>query len=411
MISVSIRQFRREIWRIRAAGRVICLLVLVCGLSSFATTSASAGTAQVSKAANKSLSPVEVGFSNTDAGTEVQFPAITQGAESAVGYINAELGGIHGHPLKLVDCPVVETPQSNQACGEQFANNSSVHLVVTGISLAGGSLYTALNAVSKPVIESIPVDPGDYTAPPNTWAYMGGGAATYVGMADYARTLKNLKTIAYLYADNAGGESGESSFVSILNKPSVKVTAVPIPVGSSDILPQVTAADVANADLVVVAPSDCGPAQSALHTLNPKGTVLGITTCLSNGPFSSIAPLMQNWVVTPSNLLALSGKGVSPALNTFLANYTKYGHKVAPGVFSENGWGIMITVANLLNSLSSKTISDNSALLAAVKGFKGPVVLGQSKISCPGVAPYPSVCTLGTEPFQIRGTKLLPVKD
>jgi branched-chain amino acid transport system substrate-binding protein len=56
-------------------------------------------------AADPSLEPVVVGYVNQEGGVPA-FPEATAATEAAVEYINAELGGIGGHPLELKHCSV-----------------------------------------------------------------------------------------------------------------------------------------------------------------------------------------------------------------------------------------------------------------------------------------------------------------
>src|SRR5512146_1236513 len=55
--------------------------------------------------ANASLSPVTIGWVNEQGGPPSQtFPQATLAAQATVKFINAELGGVHGHPVQLSTC-------------------------------------------------------------------------------------------------------------------------------------------------------------------------------------------------------------------------------------------------------------------------------------------------------------------
>jgi branched-chain amino acid transport system substrate-binding protein len=54
--------------------------------------------------ANKSLPPVYIGFVNQQGGPTAVGLLATAGAQMAVNYANAELGGVDGHPVQLVAC-------------------------------------------------------------------------------------------------------------------------------------------------------------------------------------------------------------------------------------------------------------------------------------------------------------------
>ena len=54
--------------------------------------------------ANKSLPPVYIGYINQQGGPTSIGLLATAGAQMAVNYANAELGGVDGHPIQLVTC-------------------------------------------------------------------------------------------------------------------------------------------------------------------------------------------------------------------------------------------------------------------------------------------------------------------
>ena len=91
--------------------------------------------------------PIRFGYANTEA----LLPEATVGVKAAVAYVNAELGGIGGRPIEIVECQV-NTPEDGAACGAQFANDDSITLVLTGVILQGNAeFYEALNG-NKPIL-------------------------------------------------------------------------------------------------------------------------------------------------------------------------------------------------------------------------------------------------------------------
>src|SRR5258708_16011414 len=89
-----------------------------------AYTGGTAGKADSTKA------PVVIGYVNEEGGVPA-FPEATQGIDAAVTYVNAELGGIQGHPVQLEKC-ARQVEADGQRCGTQFANDNKVQLVITG---------------------------------------------------------------------------------------------------------------------------------------------------------------------------------------------------------------------------------------------------------------------------------------
>ena len=82
--------------------------------------------------ADASLPPVDIGWLNQQGGASAVGPLATAGAETAVKYINAELGGVDGHPLKLVTCFIANTDAEGTTCGQQFAANKNIDVIATG---------------------------------------------------------------------------------------------------------------------------------------------------------------------------------------------------------------------------------------------------------------------------------------
>ena len=78
---------------------------------ALAYTGGTAGKADPSK------SPVVIGYVNEQGGVPA-FPEATQGLDAAVKYVNGELGGIQGHPIKIESCFVIAN-EDGQKCGTQ----------------------------------------------------------------------------------------------------------------------------------------------------------------------------------------------------------------------------------------------------------------------------------------------------
>jgi len=105
--------------------------------ASGATTTAAAGgpttTAAVQKA-DSSKPPVLVGFHNLEGGA-LSLPEIRQAFESGVKYVNEELGGINGRPMKAETCNLDVTPESSVNCANQFVEKNVV-VAVQGVDVA-----------------------------------------------------------------------------------------------------------------------------------------------------------------------------------------------------------------------------------------------------------------------------------
>ena len=84
--------------------------------------------------------PVRIGLGARSA-------AAAEEAAAAVAFLNDSLGGINGHPVELVKCDWT-TAASATACGEQFAKDETVSVVVT--SFTDEALFTTALGADKP---------------------------------------------------------------------------------------------------------------------------------------------------------------------------------------------------------------------------------------------------------------------
>jgi branched-chain amino acid transport system substrate-binding protein len=113
-----------------------------------ATTAAAAGGASTTTAAggggptttaapqkaDSSKPPVLVGFHNLEGGS-LSLPEIREAFLSGVNYVNEELGGINGRPMKAETCNLDVTPESSVNCANQFVEKNVV-VAIQGVDVA-----------------------------------------------------------------------------------------------------------------------------------------------------------------------------------------------------------------------------------------------------------------------------------
>ena len=85
--------------------------------------------------ADPSKPPVLVGFHNLEGGAAISLPQIREAFLSGVNYVNEELGGINGRPLKAITCNVDVTPESSVNCANKFVEENVV-AAVQGVDVA-----------------------------------------------------------------------------------------------------------------------------------------------------------------------------------------------------------------------------------------------------------------------------------
>jgi len=120
-----------------AAGTTAASSAATTAAGGGASTTAAAGGATTTAAPSKaddSKPPVLVGFHNLEGGV-ISLPEIREAFESGVNYVNEELGGINGRPMKAETCNLDITPESSVNCANQFVEKNVV-VAIQGVDVA-----------------------------------------------------------------------------------------------------------------------------------------------------------------------------------------------------------------------------------------------------------------------------------
>ena len=64
--------------------------------------------------------PITIGMINQENTPVGSFPELSQAVQAAVEFVNNELGGIDGHPIRLEVCNTKFSAEGSTACAQQF---------------------------------------------------------------------------------------------------------------------------------------------------------------------------------------------------------------------------------------------------------------------------------------------------
>src|SRR5207302_8800338 len=125
-------------------------------------------------------------------------PLAATGAQVAVKYISAGLGGIDGHPLALKTCFIRSAEEEGTTCGQQFLGNKSISVIDEGAVAIGDQSFQSTIGSSKPVIVGVAVTPIDGAKASNVVLF---GDVTHVlgPFGTYAQQVLHAKTAALVY--------------------------------------------------------------------------------------------------------------------------------------------------------------------------------------------------------------------
>jgi branched-chain amino acid transport system substrate-binding protein len=352
-------------------------------------------------AANKALPAVTIGYMNEQGDANPPGALATNGAQMAVSYINAELGGVDGHPLKLDTC-FTTTEAQGGTCADQFLADKSLPLVATGGVAVGAQTFFNTIAGKIPVIDGVAVTPFDATQK-NTVILFGDSTHVLGPIGTYAQSIK-AKTAAVIYPQTAGITPGALAIEAGLKAAGVTVTMAPYPVSDTNLTSVLAAAHAATADMVVpyADATDCVNLAKALQQqgITDAKKIVSAPLCLSGTVQQGLGDFPK-W--TYSIASSLFGDTTDPGMPAYEAVTAKYTTPAdAPDPWEIVNFGEILTVDKLLNQVGYANITQ-SAVLAAAKAFKGPQALGAPSLDCGQFADAPGVCNDQAQFFEYNG--------
>jgi branched-chain amino acid transport system substrate-binding protein len=243
--------------------------------------------------ADPSLTPFVMGLENSQGDPSFTFPDITGGMQAAVNYINDNLGGIGGdpvkgkagRPIKLETCFIGLDPADSVRCANELAGKKPV-VVIQGFNNNSAGTYPVLDGAGVVNIAGIPVNLADYNAKGVYAPSPGGGCVgAHPALVEYAVKQLKAKSVAVAYFDIPNGRicyhDLEKKPLNILagtfdgpagvkgTVPDLKNTGVPIPPSAPDLTTQATQLLDAkpNAILYSAPPASCVSLVNALAGL------------------------------------------------------------------------------------------------------------------------------------------------
>ena len=378
------------------------------GASSATESSSSApadtGSTGGGGAADSSLEPVRIGYVNEEIGTP-SFPEGSAAVEAAVKYVNAKLGGVDGRPLEVVTCAVGTDEESNQKCGQQFANDSSITAVVTGLLFNAGPLYTALQAAAIPVVGMVPLTGADQQA--TNAHFWSAGSLVAVAMGKLASEVSdNPQRIGVLYSDDAAGNTaGELVEQGVGTE--VETIGAAVDQASGDVLGPIGSLGEVDAYVVLVS-SACLQVAQNLATTAPDTPVVTTASCLDPRFLKDSNGAMDGWYTASPSKLTNVAAGDSPDVDLFREQFPEYGDPaLLDARYTGANWGMIITLQGILDRIGADSISKD-AVNTALDEFTGPVDVGVENIACPGKV-FPSVCAAEVLGYQQKGDVATPL--
>ncbi len=352
--------------------------------------------------ANLKLPPVKIGFINGQGGpVQFNFPQATSVIEAGVKMVNAELGGIHGHPIKLSKCFWAQAEEEGLRCGQQMVNDKVKTIIFGFVTIGNQSIYATVKG-TIPITGVITANAADPTAK-NAY-FLNGSQTTGIGaFGTYTKkTYPQVKTAAVVYPTDPGAITAAAAVKTGLQQAGVRTTLIGVPPLATDLIGPATQAS--SADMIVAALGfpTCTPFARAIDQIHYTKPILSTPICtfIPRAAYASgdIPPWTYGLVQTLVNL-------PGPQSRLYLRKGLQYGTTVPNmlWVFSEGAWETLLATVKIMNQIPYAKL--NSATISAgFKAFRGPTVLGPPNIACGQISKAePAACGNQTNFYKYTG--------
>jgi branched-chain amino acid transport system substrate-binding protein len=353
--------------------------------------------------ANSKLAPVTLGFINGQGGPpNFNFPQATHVVEAEVKMINAELGGVHGHPLKLNECFWRQAEEEGVKCGQQMVNDKGTKAIIFGFVTVGNQSIYATVKGTKPIVGVVTANPADPTA--KNAFFLNGSQTSVLGpFGTYTKQfLPKVKTAAIVYPTDPGADTAAIALKKGLQQVGVKVTVIGVPPLSTDLLGAATQASSADMIVAALGFTTCVPFARAIDQIHYSKPILSTPICTFLPRVAYAGGDIPKWTYgIAQTLVNLPG----PQSKLYLKKGIQYGATVNDllWVFAEGAWEEVLATVKIMNSMPFNKITP-AAITAGFKTFKGPTILGPPNIACGKVSKgEPAACGNQTQFYNYIG--------
>jgi branched-chain amino acid transport system substrate-binding protein len=353
--------------------------------------------------ANPKLSPVVIGIVNTQGGQVLVGPNWTKGAELAAKYVNTYLGGVQGHPLVLSECFTTSAEEDGTKCGQKFANDKRISVVLLGaVAVGNQSLYAALGG-KKPIVSGVALLPVDATQK-NGFALFGTNDSVLGPWGTFAKTKLHAKTAAVIYPQVPGIDVGAKVEKTSLEDAGISTKLVGFDPNATDLTGPLTAAGAQTAD-IVVPQSNAGGCVNVAKTLQqlgvPGSKIVSNPLCLSGQVAAGLGGDLAPWVYGIASTLA--GDKSDKAAVPYNKAMAKLGQaKLAGDAWVIVSWGQVLTTVKMMNKIGVAKLT-SAKFTTTIRAFKGPQALGAPSLQCGKYPTEPAACNDQAQFFKYEG--------
>ena len=230
-------------------------------------------------AADPDAEPIRLGMLNIENVDGFSFPELRGAAEAAAAFVNAELGGVDGHPIEIVPCFTSLSPEQSQTCAQEMVQEGVVALV-GGIDIMSQGSVPVLEQNALPMLGGIPAGLPEMQSSFHFY-FSGGTPGAMAGMLAHAEK-NGAQTALIAHADLPSFTAMAADFAKPVGESlGIDIDIVKFPLVGADMLPVLTAAADADVDALIMNAADtaCVPIMELAVQLELRAQIYLVGAC------------------------------------------------------------------------------------------------------------------------------------
>lgn len=339
----------------------------------------SLGDAVPTTATGATGSPITIGMVNQENTPAASFPELSRAAQAAADWVNDELGGVDGHPIRLEVCNTKFSAEGSTACGQRFVDEK-VPAVLGGIDVFGNSI-DVLDQNGVPFVGGIPVADQSATAS-NSFQFSGGTWGSAIAFADYAAKTVKAKKVAVLYAEFGSITQSARFAKKVLDAHGITTQLIPYPILGTDLSSALNAAAAAKPDAIMVlaADSGCKAGFDGIHSMGSTAQTFYVGACAAPTILASVPTEASNGAI-----VNVEGPVSSSTDNIDTVLYSSVIAKYADGLDAATAGTVSFRSFMNLWVVLNEVGADHLTPAAVMKAFR-------SKVDAPSFMGHPYTC-------------------
>jgi branched-chain amino acid transport system substrate-binding protein len=311
--------------------------------------------------ADPSLAPIRLGIINQEGTPVGSYSEVRAAVEAGAAWVNAELGGVNGHPIEIDPCLTPFDAAQSRACALELIARGAVAFV-GGVDVLSGSAYPVIEASGLASFGGIPANLVEQRSP-NALFFSGGDAGALAAfMAHIAQNGGSRVMLAYGAEVDSFAVAARDYGAAVGRSLGIEVDLTTFSLFTTDYRPVLAEAKASGADAVIVlaAVSACVPVMQAAADVQLEAQLYLTGACASETTIDAAGELAVGVVFNAEG--PVDGADVEASL--FQDVIDRYADEPAGGAGTVGFRGFMNLYALLLEAGAANATSETLIGLA-----------------------------------------------